>query len=232
VSVPLGGAAVVVLGGETPAGGELVRGLERLGASVAGLGVDALWSAGAVEDALGGAERRMGAVDGVVLCSVGAEPPSPRALVDLDPASWDAQVERPLRRTLACFQGVHRHLRRRGGSVVLITPTLSLTGAAGLVPWSAVAEGQRALAKAAARSWGRHGVTVNCVAVPGALLVGGAGSPSGGGGLDRPGLPAPALPSPDMGGDVARVVGSLLCPEWRSVTGMTVPVDGGVWMAP
>ncbi len=41
-----------------------------------------------------------------------------------------------------------------GGCLVLLVPTLSLVGAAGYGPWAAVTEGQRALAKAAARAWG------------------------------------------------------------------------------
>ena len=54
---------------------------------------------------------------------------------------------------------------------MLLVPTLSLVGAAGYGPWAAVTEGQRALAKAAARAWGSRAVTVNCVAVPGPLLM-------------------------------------------------------------
>jgi NAD(P)-dependent dehydrogenase (short-subunit alcohol dehydrogenase family) len=106
---------------------------------------------------------------------------------------------------------------------------LSLVGAAGFGPWSAVTEGQRALAKAAARAWGGRTVTVNCVAVPATLLAPGWDHDAP---PDRPGQPAPALEPPDLRGDVASVVRTLLSPSWRSVTGATVGVDGGVWMAP
>jgi NAD(P)-dependent dehydrogenase (short-subunit alcohol dehydrogenase family) len=158
----------------------------------------------------------------------------------------------PLRRTVACFQGAHRRLRLRGGSLVLIVPTLSLVGSSGFVPWATVAEGQRSLAKAAARAWGGEGITVNCLAVPGALLTpsiggqepvgeaapGGDEAPVGrdeppGSAPDRPGQPAAALGAPpDLRGGVAPVVASLVGGGWTGVTGATIAVDGGIWMTP
>ena len=117
--------------------------------------------------------------------------------------------------------------------MVVLVPTLSLVGAAGFAPWAAITEGQRALAKAAARAWGRLAITVHCVAVPAALLTSPRGDAAGiDEQIDRPGQPAPALPQPDVCPDVASVVHCLLSPAWRSVTGATVAVDGGVWMAP
>jgi NAD(P)-dependent dehydrogenase (short-subunit alcohol dehydrogenase family) len=178
------------------------------------------------------------------------------AVADLDPDAWRARVELPLHRTLVCFQGAGRALGEDGGCLVLLVPTLSLVGAAGYGPWTAVTEGQRALAKAAARAWGSRAVTVNCVAVPGPLLMAPSapvsstevssttvsstvrdGPPTDPtarheSGPDRPGQPKSALGQPDMRAEVAAVVHSLLSPAWRAVTGATVAVDGGVWMTP
>jgi NAD(P)-dependent dehydrogenase (short-subunit alcohol dehydrogenase family) len=111
---------------------------------------------------------------------------------------------------------------------VWVVPTLSLVGAAGFAPWSAVTEGQRSLAKAAARAWGPHAVRVNCVAVPAAL----AADPGTADAFDREGQPAPALSPPAVRVEVATVVHALISPAWRSVTGTTIGVDGGVWMTP
>ena len=117
--------------------------------------------------------------------------------------------------------------------MVLVVPTLSLVGAAGFGPWSAVTEGQRALAKAAARAWGALAITVNCVAVPAALLT---TPPTDGDDpefpLHRPGQPPHALGRPQLRAEVSGVVAALVSPAWRAVTGSTVAVDGGVWMTP
>ena len=226
------GPGVAVVGGDAGAGAALAAGLEDLGASVATLRAESCGGRHELCQALEAAAGRLPALDGVVIASVGANWASPGLLAELDPDAWSERVERPLQRTLWCFQAASACLRG-GGAVVLLVPTLSLTGAAGQVPWAAVTEGQRALAKAAARAWGNRAITVNCVAVPAELLV---AAPSAGhdhgAPLDRPGLPAAALPRPDVRADVAPVVQALLTPGWRSVTGGTVAVDGGVWMAP
>ncbi len=175
------------------------------------------------------AEDALGPLHAVVLVSAGAAVAA-GDFAGLAPAQWHRHVELPLERTLACFQGAHRRLRTRGGCLVVLVPTLSLVGSSGFAPWATVAEGQRALAKAAARAWGCEGITVGCVAVPAVLL----GAPGGGdAGPDRPGQPAPALtPPPDLRATVAPVVMSLLSAGWTGVTGVTVAVDGGVWMTP
>jgi NAD(P)-dependent dehydrogenase (short-subunit alcohol dehydrogenase family) len=225
--------AVVVVGGEHGAGAELAGGLEDLGASVATLGADTWEGRDEVRGVLDRARRRLSGLDGVVIASVGAASAVRALLADVDSGSWTERVERPLQRTLACFQAAFGCLGATGGSVVVLVPTLALTGTAGFVPWAAVTEGQRALAKAAARAWGKSAVTVNCVAVPAELLV---TEPSGerqvAAPLDRAGLPVAALERPDMRADVAPVVHALLSAAWRPVTGATVAVDGGVWMTP
>lgn len=184
-----------------------------------------------VAAALATAEDVSGPLGAVVLVSAGQEAAVAGDLAGLGPAQWRQRVEVPLARTLACFQGAHRRLRTGGGCLVVLVPTLALVGSSGFAPWAAVAEGQRSLAKAAARAWGREGIRVVCVAVPGALL--GSTTPPGHAGPDRPGQPGPALArSPDLRGAVAPVVASLVSDRWTAVTGVTVAVDGGVWMTP
>ena len=220
---------VAVVGADTGAGAALAAGLEDLGASVATLDSAVLSRGDGFRRALDGAVRRAGALDGVVIASVGTGPTLSGAVAELDADAWNTRVEVPLQRTLVGFQGAYGSLRAGGGTLVLVVPTLSLVGAAGLAPWAAVTEGQRALARAAGRAWGASAVTVHCVAVPAVVLIGDTVTTTP---LDRPGQPAPALDAPDMRRNVAPVVHALMSPAWRSVTGATVAVDGGVWMTP
>ncbi len=221
------------------AGAELAAGLGDLGAAVTAVADSTLGRRHDFGVALDTVARRHGVLDAVVVASVGTGPTRRGEVARLDAQAWRARVEIPLHRSLVCFQGAFDALRAGGGTMVLLVPTLSLVGAAGFGPWAAVTEGQRALAKAAARAWGGDGVTVNCVAVPAALLdtADAVPPPSAHGGgaqapFDRPGQPAPALAHPDVRSSVAAVVHTLLSPAWRAVTGATVAVDGGVWMTP
>jgi 3-oxoacyl-[acyl-carrier protein] reductase len=162
---------------------------------------------------------------GLVWAAAAAEFGTPRPLVSLDAEQWDAVGEQPLRDFVHFMQSAHARLRTAGGSVVVVIPTIAMTGAAGLAPWAAVADGQRSLAKSAARVWGTDGITVNCIAVPAALLVGASTD------ISRPDLQNSALHEPDLA-DVAGAVCALLSAEMQVVSGATISVDGGRWMNP
>ena len=147
-------------------------------------------------------------------------------LVETDHAGWDARCEAVLRGGLVCAAATYRQLADRGGRFLVVTPTVALTGAAGLVPVVTALEGLRALAKSAARQWGSAGITVNCLAPPLQLVAPGSAAAD-------PAVEAPALGRlPDGRADVAPVVGLLAGDEARFVTGATIVVDGGVVMTP
>lgn len=157
---------------------------------------------------------------------------APAPLAELGEERWAAAAERPLSDFRTFLQGSFAHLAGRRGAIVALVPSSALTGgAAGYVPWAALAEGQRALVRIAARGWGHRGIRVNTVAVTPDLLAGAAVASPGRPRL-RPGLRPAALGAPGMRDEVAAVVASLAGPDWRGVTGATVGVDGGVWMAP
>ena len=129
-----------------------------------------------------------------------------------------------MRTSLALCQAVHPHLAGNDGRVVFLTPTLSMSGAPGFVPLSAAVEGQRLLAKSAARQWGVDGITVNCVAPAPRVL----GLEAGEVALSGPALGRDGDPEADLGPIVA-----FLCSAGSHfLTGATLSADGGVWMAP
>jgi NAD(P)-dependent dehydrogenase (short-subunit alcohol dehydrogenase family) len=226
---------MIVVLAEKVAGDATARALD---AGLRALGVDvAVGPLGTTADEVAGvlsaAAGERAPVQAVVLASAGVSATDHGELAGLDPTQWRQRVELPLQRTVACFQGAHRRLAPAGGCLVVLVPTLALVGASGYSPWATVAEGQRSLAKSAARAWGGEGITVNCVAVPATLLQSPTGAPSGAGDPDRPGQPPPALTErPDLGGSVATLVAALVSGPWRGVTGATIAVDAGVWMTP
>jgi NAD(P)-dependent dehydrogenase (short-subunit alcohol dehydrogenase family) len=218
------GAAVAVVG---PSGTEstVAAALEAEGARAVGITAD-LAESGRARTAFVEAAARLGPIDVVVHALVDSEALMPAALAHTDGDRWDRRCEAVLRAALACMPAAFECLTGRGGRVVLVTPTVALTGAAGLVPYVTAAEALRALAKSAARQWGEHGIAVNCVAPPVGLVAPSAAS-------SDPAIEAPALGrAPDGRADVAPVVALLAAAPAHFVTGATVVVDGGIVMAP
>jgi NAD(P)-dependent dehydrogenase (short-subunit alcohol dehydrogenase family) len=212
---------VALLCADEAAGAQLSSGLEAAGADVEPV------AAAPADVAVGlrTAAHTLGGLDGVVDAATAWPTIDPCQLTELDFAGWKQRTEDPLRRALNVLQAAHRQLQDDGGAVVVVLPTLVLTGAALAVPLVTAAEGYRGLVKAAARTWGRHGVTVNCVCVPAALF--------GGASLDRDDLQPAALGvRPDLRATVAPVIAGLLDEQFRTVTGLTLAADGGVWMTP
>jgi 3-oxoacyl-[acyl-carrier protein] reductase len=163
-----------------------------------------------------------GAVDAVVHIGFDETTLFQQAIADTAEDDWQARCESVLLDALTACQRAYALLRARGGAIVFVTPSASLMGASELAPATAAAEGIRGLMKSAARQWGADRVTVNCVAVPVALLAPGAEVELGAGALNPPG-------DADA---VAAAVDYLASEHGRSVTGATIPVDGGVVMLP
>jgi NAD(P)-dependent dehydrogenase (short-subunit alcohol dehydrogenase family) len=223
----LAGRVVLVTGGRTGIGREIALGLEDAHATV--LVVDGDFaSRAAAEGAFADARETTGPLDAVVHAFVDPAALTTEPLTETAEADWDRRCEAMLRAALHCCQAAGRELSSRGGSLVFVTPTIALTGAAGLVPYATAVEGTRAMAKSAARQWGEWGVTVNCVAPPVELMApDGTPAPTG------LALAARALGrKPDARADVAPVVALLVADAAHLVTGATIPVDGGSVMAP
>jgi 3-oxoacyl-[acyl-carrier protein] reductase len=146
---------------------------------------------------------------------------APGPVAELDDATWDGRGEGVLRDALHACQTAYAAMKDRGGRIVLVTPTVALVGAESRAPFAMACEGMRTLAKVAARQWGGEGVTANCVAP--ALDTFGIEH-------DVLGTVAPALGRTPRLADVARVVSVILRDAGTVVTGVTIPVDGGVVM--
>lgn len=215
---PMAGVAAAVLQTGHPAGAELARGLADLGAAVGEVsevdhGVDAH---------LAEAVAELDHVDLVVVPVVPVAEPVRADLADLDLAGWMAACEAPLARVRLGLAAAKRALGERGGCIVVVGPTAAVTGEAGLVGYTAAAEGAHALVKACARGWGADGVRVHWVQTTTTLLTGvgpGASVALWDESLGR---------EPTLRGDVAQAVAGLASPAMAFVTGSTLSVDGGM----
>ena len=242
----LTGRVALVVGGGTGLGTDLAWGLTDAGAAVAVVGPSGHEPAVAAQlraagpgavglhapidtrahavAAFAAAAAELGPLDLIVHALTDPASLTPAAIADTDASAWDERCEAVLRGAIACAQAAWAQLNGRGGRLVFVTPTVTLTGAARLAPYVSALEGTRALAKSAARQWGAHGITVNCVAPP-VGLVGHAAEPAG--------AAAPALGrEPDGRTDVAPVVALLATSGAHFLTGATLTVDGGRVMAP
>jgi 3-oxoacyl-[acyl-carrier protein] reductase len=141
---------------------------------------------------------------------------------------WIEACERTLEGAFRLAQAAHDPLAESGGRLVYLVPTIAMGGAVGYAPYAAAAEGIRALVKGIAKTWGKDGITVNTIAVA-APQVFGAGSEAISNALS---LSPPALGSVgDPASDLAPVLALLSSPDAHFVTGSTLVLDGGVWMA-
>jgi NAD(P)-dependent dehydrogenase (short-subunit alcohol dehydrogenase family) len=208
--------AVAVVGHPGGPASQAAAGLRLLGAQVSEL-------APASRADLVAALGALGSLDLIVWAPSPGASAIPTPLLEQNAAQWDAGASQPLREAVACFQAADQVLES-AGAIVALLPTIAMNGSAGLTAWSTASEGLRSLVKVASREFSKRAITVNAVTLPAAVLAGSAAP------LNRPGLPAATIPIPEDAGDVAGILAALAAPPWTSVTGMTISVDGGVWV--
>lgn len=222
------GRVVFMTGGDAPLGTGLANALTAAGAAV-GFVTD-LASAASVEAAFSSLTSDLGSPSAVVHAAVDPVAIEPRSIEEVDDERFDGIWEKGMAATIWYCQSALRAFRAGGGggSIVLVTPTVSMSGAAGLAPWCALVEGQRLLAKSAARQWGRYGVNVNCLAPAAELVLAPGTHRSEGLSLAPAALGGPGDARADLGPVLVAMIGAGM----RFVTGATICADGGVWMSP
>jgi 3-oxoacyl-[acyl-carrier protein] reductase len=224
----LAGKRAVVTGTGMVLGSGLEEALRRAGATVLGLDEVLYPSREAAVAAFDTAAREDlgGALDVLVHAAMPEEAFERIAFSDVDDERWHAVWEGAMRSTLFVLQAAFGQMKGRGGRIVLVTPTVSMSGAEQLVPYTVAVEGQRLMAKSAARQWGPDGITVNCLApAPEHVPISVASMSVS--------LSPPALGGPgDVVSDLGPVAAWLASDAAHFLTGATVSADGGVWMAP
>ncbi len=171
------------------------------------------------------AEKAFGRID-ILVNNAGCNVRKPAVEVTWD--DWNLVLDTNLRGSFFIAQAVARGMIANGyGRIINIGSVTSVFGSAGLGPYCASRGGIRQLTMSLADDWGRHGVTVNCLA-PGwfkteqnkvlyedpewvAYLT------------DRIPVKRPGLPD-DLDGAVV----FLASEASRYITGQTLLVDGGI----
>jgi NAD(P)-dependent dehydrogenase (short-subunit alcohol dehydrogenase family) len=248
----LEGKTAIVTGGGQGVGRGISLALAKAGASVVVVGrtlekclrtVDEMRSVGAQalalscdiahRDQVEGVVRRTVEVFGGVQILVNNAAAS-RPLVPFESVT-DADMELSLQAMHGSFyfmQACFPHLRAAGGAVINLGSVAATRGDEGFAAYAAAKEGIRALTRVAAREWGRYGITVNVVCPF----------------SDSPGVERMIKRSPEfidtltastsmkrLGSselDVGRTVVFLSTPDAAYITGQTINVDGGIWIAP
>jgi 3-oxoacyl-[acyl-carrier protein] reductase len=216
------GAQVALLTDNSEAAGERADGIHRLPLNPG--------SRAAVQSAVDAAIAAVGAPDLAVLCVMPTVSMQLCELAELPEAAWYESVREALRTTLHVLQVIGPVLRERGGSVIFLAPSLSLTGCPGLVALTTALEGQRGLMKSVARQWGNGGITLNWIAVaPATLSPAFAQAPLA---IKADAVPVALGRALDLGEEVVPVIAFLASAAGRKMTGATLCLDGGEWMLP
>jgi 3-oxoacyl-[acyl-carrier protein] reductase len=223
----LDGKVAVVTGAERPLAAGLAAALRSAGAGVAEVSSDELHARDPSQAAFAAAVASLGGpIDIVVHAAIPEIAFEQIAFEDVDDARWDAVWEASMGAAIHALQLGFEQMRGRGGRFVFVTPTVSMSGAARLVPYTTAVEGIRLLTKSAARQWGPDGITVNCLApAPEHVPIGVVSTDVS--------LAPPALGGPgDAELDLGPIAVFLASDASHALTGATLSVDGGVWMAP
>lgn len=157
-------------------------------------------------------------------------PREPTDCADMSAEMWAQGCEQPIAEALTCLARHRDALLAAEGHVVFVVPSFAMSGAKGFSAAAAAGEGLRTLAKGAAKQWGKDNVRVNTIALdPQHFVPGKAGEQlsavmglATSSGFGHKG---------DIAADIASALDWLTDENARFITGATLTLDGGIWMA-
>ena len=161
---------------------------------------------------------------GAVVYAAGTARVTP--ILDIAPKEWDLVLGVNLTGAFNVLRAAAPHVPP-GGSITIVSSIDSGAPVAGLAHYSAAKAGAEALVRSAALELGSRGIRVN------AILPGVVSTPLMAPMLERPGVSEAFIAQTPLGRiadgrDVADVAAFLASPAARWITGVSLPVDGGM----
>ncbi|WP_374484913.1 3-oxoacyl-ACP reductase FabG [Zoogloea sp.] len=227
IALELGRMGATVIGTATSEAGaaDIQAGLEAAGIAGRGLALD-VTNAEACEAALGAIEKDFGAV-AVLVNNAGIT--RDNLAMRMKDGEWDAVIDTNLKAVFRMSKLVMRGMMKaRTGRIINITSVVGSSGNPGQANYAAAKAGVAGMTRALAQELGSRNITVNCVApgfidtdmtkelpeaqreaLQGKIALGRLGKPE----------------------EIASVVGFLASPAASYVTGATLHVNGGMYMA-
>ena len=153
---------------------------------------------------------------------------TPALIDEMSPETWRAACDEPLEAGMRVARSALRHLRMRRGVIVYCVPLVGTAGAPGFCALAAVAEGLRVLARSLARGWGGEGVRAHAVALHPSMFLAPEHAAAA---LEANALHDPALGRLPSAAEVAAVIDRVADPAASGLTGASLVMDGGAWMA-
>ena len=164
---------------------------------------------------------------GSVVIVIGVDPVlEPTHICTLSATEWRRFAEQPMRQALSALQRSYSSMHKEGGRIVLVLPSIGMTGGPYLVPSTTALEGIRAMAKSAARQWASENVIINIIAAPLHLFATKLSASAAH-------VTAAALQDDDkLIESVIATTRFLLKRDVTGLVGATIVVDGGAVMLP
>lgn len=217
------GARVLVVDRDPDAAAPTVDAVRDAGGEAVAVRAD-LTDAGDAAAVADAARERWGRID-VLVNNIGAE--GPGTVLDTDDADWDRVLALNVRTVVHTSRAVIPVMAGRGGGAIVNLSSISAIRPRGLTPYTTAKGAVLSLTRAMAIDHAAQGVRVNAV-LPGPLytpMVAAAGMPDE---LRERRRASSPLGVEGTGWDVGWAALYLASDEARYLTGVTLPVDGGV----
>ncbi|MGC0142797.1 SDR family NAD(P)-dependent oxidoreductase [Pseudactinotalea sp. Z1732] len=177
-----------------------------------------------VNEAVTTGARWAGGLDVLANVAGGARPHPP--IEEMDDDEWAHELDLNLTGVMRCIRAVVPHLRE-GGSIVSVSSINGLA-AFGSEPYSSAKAGLTALTRNLAIDLAARGLRINVVA-PGTVRTRVWDGQRGGADRNAPLIP---LGRPGEPEDIAAAIAFLASADAAWITGITLPVDGGMLTGP
>jgi len=226
IAMELGAQGATVIGTATSEGGaaDIQQALEAAG--TAGMGaVLNVTDAAVCEALLGDIEKKFGAVS-VLVNNAGIT--KDNLSMRMKDEEWDAVIDTNLKSVFRLSRMVMRAMMKaRFGRIINITSVVGSAGNPGQANYCAAKAGVAGMTRALAQELGSRNITVNCIA-PGLIDTDMTkGLPEEQKAVMLKSIPVARLGQP---ADIAHAVGFLASPNAGFITGVTLHVNGGMYM--